>query len=174
MMIFSRYIWVLFIVNILISCSVPNSSRLYRRHKLAKQVSIETSIEDSAVYIREKSIPSDTSKRYEFIRFSKNGQMFMSNTYDSLPKDYNNFKYGRLGFFKMEGKDSLVIEIWMNRYDKFVYFEGHFADDQLILTHSRNRGITKARKRQFILNYYRREVEGLKSIPEWKEGSAPR
>ncbi|MDH3709794.1 MAG: hypothetical protein OER04_07885 [Cyclobacteriaceae bacterium] len=156
-------IWCLLL---LMGCSQEIPRNLEGRYRIPKH-SYEQLSQENWVWLGQQLVGVDSVILYDFFRFSANGRVFHSTGIpeDSLAFRYNDFSKGSLGRFELTDQ-SLRMEIWRGRYDKFVHYQGHFQGDSLIITSSRQRGFFKARQKNFQLIYSKSEISDLQPIPE--------
>ena len=155
-------IWLMIVLG---GCKQPVPKNLADRYRF-DTVKVYPQIEENQVWLRLQIVGVDSLRFYDFFRFSSQGRVFhgLGIPPDSLGWRYNDFGQGQFGRYQASG-DSIQMELWINRYDKFVHYEGIFKGDSLWVTESRQRGFFKARTKKFYASYYKQEVTDLQPIP---------
>ncbi len=161
-----RLVHIIWCLLLALGCSREIPRNLQDRYRIPKH-SYEQLSQANGVWQGKQIVGVDSVVLYDFFRFSSNGRVLYSSGIpeDSLSLRYNDFSKGSMGRFELTD-ESLRMEIWQGRYDKFVQYQGHFRGDSLIITSSRQRGFFKARLKNFQLIYIKSEISNLQEMPE--------
>lgn len=156
----------IWMVTLLLGCTREIPENLADRFRIPEN-SYEQLNQDNVLWLRQQIVGVDSLILYDFFRFSSQGRVFYSSgiPLDSLELRYNDFSKGSIGRF-MLNHQSLQMEIWRGRYDKFLAYQGYFQDDQLVITSMQPRGFFKAGKKKIELRYSKTESSNLQPIPE--------
>ena len=156
---------IILLITLLGGCREPVPKNLADRYRYGIDQEYPQINEDH-VWLRLQIVGVDSLRLYDFFRFSSNGQVFhgFGIPIDSLEGRYNDFSKGQFGRYQASD-ETIHMELWINRYDKFVHYQGYFKDDSLHITKSRQRGFIKARAKKFHASYHRQIVSDLQPIP---------
>lgn len=105
---------------------------------------------------------------YTFLRFFKNGQVFKSGLYHSIPsnEEANDLVYGEHGYYIVKG-DQIILEVFLLANKSFQNFYARSTANKILLYEYQTRGDFLGLSRVKLKQVYSKHKAKLYSQPNW-------